>query len=205
MRYLILILSLAGCAINPRIAPSHIPSDARDGQNGQDGTDGRDGKKGSDGTRGQDGSNGSDGHSAVFSQGVAELTLCSNGGIVLSLGLDLNDDLILQDAETQSIAVICNGLNGSDGVDGVDGIDAPISPFMPVDIVNPCGDSPSIDDEIFFRLANGLLVWSQSDNSNGKNTRFSVGRPGTWQTTDGDGCIFLLDSNLNITYENHHY
>lgn len=162
-------------------------------------TDGSNGNDGNDGTNGQDGSNGSNGHSAAFSQSIADVSLCANGGAVINMGIDLNDDSVLQLAETKQTAIVCNGLNGTNGQN------APPSPFSPVSVVNPCGDAPSIDDEVFLRLGNGQLLWSQSDNIQGYNTRFSLGRAGTWQTTDGDACIFTLDANYQITYENKHY
>lgn len=147
----------------------------------------------------RDGVNGANGHSASFKINVADVSVCANGGSVILMGPDLNDDGILQSSETSQIATVCNGVNGANGQDA-----AP-TPFTPVGIVNPCGDAPGIDDEVFLRLANGSLLWSESDSVGGTNTRLAVARAGTWQTTDNDQCFFTLDSNFNITYESKHY
>lgn len=172
------------------------------------GTNGTVGPAGPSGSTGNTGLNGSSGHSAAFSMVGASLTLCPAGGSVISLGIDLNDDSVLQLGETGQVAVLCNGVagtNGTDGQAGANGQDAPPTPLTPVAIVNVCGDAPGIDDEVFLRLYNGLLLWSESDTMGGVNTRLSLARAGTWTSTDGDHCVFTLDSNLNITYENHHY
>lgn len=95
------------------------------------------------------------------------------------------------------------GQNGSDGVDGADGRDGEdgsdtTSPFLPVELVDPCGDTPGVYDEVFLRLANGKLLSSFSDNANGQNTRFSILVPGNYITTDGSHCSFTVDSNNQI-------
>lgn len=97
------------------------------------------------------------------------------------------------------------GEQGIPGQDGEDGDDAAPTPYTPVALVNPCGDAPGVYDEILIKLANGQLVASFSANANGNNTRFAVLTPGTYVTTDGDSCVFTVDSNGDITYENHHY
>ena len=102
--------------------------------------------------------------------------------------------------------LVLNGLNGSDGQDGADGQDgqdAPPTAYSVVELIDPCGDKPGKFDEVFLRLANGMLVASFSDNQNGLNTRFSVLTPGSYQTTDGTGCFFSVDANLNLY--NEHY
>jgi hypothetical protein len=102
--------------------------------------------------------------------------------------VDVGIDNAIQSAE------VCNGADAT-----VD------NPFMPAALVNPCGDAPGIWDEIFLRLANGQLVASFSDNANGNNTRFSILTPGTYETTDGDNCMFTVDNSLQIINESHHY
>jgi hypothetical protein len=144
-------------------------------------------------TQGKDGLNG---HSIAFSQESADINLCPAGGFVMSTGVDLNDDGLLQVNETKSISFICNGVNG---------VSASVSPFTPIDVVNPCGDNPGLIDEVFLRLANGKLVASMSDNSNGLNTRFSILSPGSYVTTDGDNCQFSVDAQGVITNESHHF
>jgi hypothetical protein len=108
-------------------------------------------------------------------------------------GLDLNDDLALAAEEVTSSAQICNGTN------------APTTPWTQISLLNPCGDAPGIYDEVLVRAQDGTIVASFSDNANGKNTRFSVLTAGTYQTTDGDNCVFSINSLGNITYESHNY
>lgn len=91
-----------------------------------------------------------------------------------------------------------DGVDGADGRDGEDGSDAPTSPFLPVEIVDPCGDAPGIYDEVFIRLANGTLLASFSDSANGQNTRFSVLVAGNYMTTDGSHCYFSVDGSNQI-------
>lgn len=89
------------------------------------------------------------------------------------------------------------------GAPGADGQDAPPTAYTVVEMINPCGDAPGIYDEVFLRLANGTLIASFSDSSNGNNTRFSILTAGSYVTTDGDSCYFSVDSN-NQLYNEHH-
>lgn len=106
------------------------------------------------------------------------------------------------DGSSGLAVTICNG---SEGKDGADGQDAPPTPFMPTELVDPCGDSPTAYDEVLIRMANGILLATVSDNANGQNTRLSRVMPGTWMTTDGDQCIFTVNANNQITYESHRW
>lgn len=71
--------------------------------------------------------------------------------------------------------------------------------FQHIDsLVDPCGNAPTVFDEVFIKVyrpsTNSFtLVASFSENSNGKNTRFSV-LPvgGPYVTTDGDNCQFSV-------------
>jgi hypothetical protein len=158
---------------------------------------------GSDVLTGRPGKDGVDGYTSLLSLGAADL--CVNGGNVFSSGLDLNRDGSLQLEETQAVAVVCNGRDGTDGNDGVDGSDAVLPSFTPVGILNPCGDNPSLYDEVFLKLANGMVLASFSDKVNGENTRFSILVAGTYVTTDGDHCTFTVDSSGGLTNESHHF
>lgn len=177
------------------------------GRNGVDGKDGTSGFNGQNGTNGIDGVNGlagDNGYNSLVSL-VAGANSCSNGGTTLLTGLDLNRNNSLDTLEVMASAQICNGQNGADGEDGVDGEDASLSGFTPIALVNPCGDAPGVYDEIFIKLANGTLIASFSENANGKNTRFVILTAGTYQTTDGDNCVFTLNNSGTITYESHSY
>lgn len=174
------------------------------------------GEKGDPGVSGEAGVNG---HSVVFST-LDVATSCSNGGRTILIGLDLNDNFVLDaaDGNIQSNE-ICNGTNGSNGADGVDGQDGSngadgqngsdgsnghdgvsptLSPFMPTELVSFCGDVTRTWSEVGFRLANGMIVASFSENENGKNTRWTVIIPGTYRTTDGYSCNFTVTNTGQI-------
>lgn len=138
-----------------------------------------------------DGSPGKNGHSVVHYVMPAG-SACTNDGTIVFLATDMNDNLLFdsEDTNIQSM-IICNGIN------------SPPTQFTPVEIIDPCGDSPSINDEIFLKLYNGTLLASFSDNINGLNTRFSVIVSGSYRTTDGTNCYFSVDSSGNIY--NEHY
>lgn len=151
------------------------------------------GEKGEQGEVGEDGDNG---HSSLIIT-IDVPNSCSNNGKTLLMGLDRNDNGILDSRDTNFKSVeICNGL---DGVDGIDGIDGSTSPFLPVAVIDPCGDEPNILDEVLLQLSNGSILASVSDKANGQNTRFSFLVPGTYKTTDGSNCAFTLSNGL-ISY-----
>ncbi len=67
-------------------------------------------------------------------------------------------------------------------------------------VLDPCGDSPSVIDEVLLKLSNGKVIASFSDKSSGKNTRFSVLAENTYYgTTDGSNCTFKI-VNGNLAY-----
>lgn len=70
-------------------------------------------------------------------------------------------------------------------------------------IVDPCGTSPAISNEVFIRLQNGYLIASYSDSSSGANTRFVLIKPGNYVTTDGDYCYFTVTADYQVTNEHH--
>lgn len=117
------------------------------------------------------GTNGTNGHSAAFSQVVADTSVCSNGGFVLSSGVDTNDDAVLQPDETKAVTVTCNGLNGSNGANGTNGTNA-----SPVTIVNLCpgvNSYPGVFIEVAFCI-NSELYGVYSSNG-GFMTKLSDG------------------------------
>lgn len=198
----------------PRVESGTQPKDGKDGTNGKDGQPGKDGVQGptgSPGTTGVDGANGdpgavgptgsdglsgppgSDGYSIVF-ESFAAIT-CPTGGttFLFAIDTDRSADWGPFDANQRS-ATVCNGLNGEDGED------APPTQFTPVEIVDPCGDSPGVLDEVFLRLADGTLLASVSDNSSGQNTRFGILVPGSWTTTDGSVCHFTVTAQGEVEW-----
>lgn len=151
------------------------------------------------GQTGSTGSTGAAGASVVFSS-VAVAPSCAQGGTTVLMAYDSNHNgvLDLSDDGLQT-TVICNG------VDGAPGTNPPSSSFAIDSIVNPCGDNPNLYDEVFLRLANGTLLASFSDSAAGGNTRLSILVPGTYTTTDGDNCVFTVDSHGVISGENHRF
>jgi len=70
-----------------------------------------------------------------------------------------------------------------------------------VAIIDPCGDNPGVVDEILLRMSNGQIIVSYSNNVSGDYTRLAILVPGTYQTTDTQGCFFTIDSNGGIINE----
>jgi ELWxxDGT repeat protein len=84
-----------------------------DGQDGSDGLDGQDGY-GINGTNGTNGQNGADGHSALAVTSTEPSGAnCTDGGIKIEVGVDDNDDGVLQASEIDQTQYVCNGANGS--------------------------------------------------------------------------------------------
>lgn len=96
-----------------------------------------------------------------------------------------------------------NGTNGTNGSNGTNGANAPINPYDIAGLINPCGDAPGIYDEVFIKLNNGTVIASFSANNAGDLTRFVVVPAGSYITTDGDNCVFTINSSGIITYQNH--
>ncbi len=77
------------------------------------------------------------------------------------------------------------GSQGQQGVPGEDGEDAI------VEVIDPCGDSPGVD-EVLLRLADGrIAAWY-----------FGVGlfilEPGTYTTTDSQQCVFEVTADGHV-------
>jgi hypothetical protein len=84
-------------------------STGTNGVEGVTGANGVEGVTGTNGTNGNNGLNGKNGHSAAFSQISASKDLCKHGGMVINMGVDLNDNGVLDSNEITNVAVICNG------------------------------------------------------------------------------------------------
>ena len=179
------------------------------GEPGEPGPTGRPGlgEKGDTGATGPQGPRGEAGSSGKDGQGCTATDVV--GGVVINCGLT---NLLVEDGETGEMGPVGpRGDRGETGEQGVPGATGPqgelaaISAFTPVAIVDPCGATDGIVNEVFFRLANGLLVASYSENSSGTNTRFAIIPPGNYQTTDtnkpGKRCRFSVDSNNQLYNE----
>lgn len=108
---------------------------------------------------------------------------CAQGGVTIVSALDTNrnNTVDVNEDANVAVAVVCHGESAT-------GL------FNAVEVLNPCGDAPGVYDEVLLRLTDGTVLASFSENVNGKNTRFSLIGPGTYQTTDGTGCVFTLTS-----------
>jgi len=88
------------------------------------GSAGADGADGAQGAAGADGTNGADGHAALIRVDVeAPGVNCESGGLVIHVGLDLDDDGVLQPAEFDSTTYVCDGADGTNGTNGTNGTD----------------------------------------------------------------------------------
>lgn len=141
---------------------------------------------GSEGRRGVPGSNG---HS--ISTFVTNVTACVNGGYTVLMATDSNDDGVWEpeDSEQRSFTV-CNGTNGTNATPEA------------LTVVDPCGDSPAVHDEVLLKLGDGTLLASFSDNASGLNTHFALLTDGSYVTTDGSACYFSV---VNGEVVNAHY
>ena len=91
--------------------------------NGSNGTQGSSGITGSNGSNGANGLIGTNGSTAlvVVAQELSGNN-CTTGGTRVSVGLDINENKILDIFEISSSNYICNGANGSDGLAGSQGL-----------------------------------------------------------------------------------
>lgn len=92
------------------------------------------------------------------------------------------------------------GKDASTGLPGPRGEAGPQGADSIVAIVDPCGDSPTVIDEILIILSDGRVLVSLSEQANGKNTRLALLPPGTYQTTDGSSCTFTVNTNSSISF-----
>lgn len=67
-----------------------------------------------------DGKIGNDGHNSLIGI-ISNNPACSSGGTLITSGLDLNDNGVLDLIEIQNGADVCNGVSGSNGLNGNDG------------------------------------------------------------------------------------
>ncbi|MFY0625413.1 MAG: collagen-like protein [Reichenbachiella sp.] len=95
--------------------------DGQNGENGQDGNDGSNGQDGNDGSNGLDGNNGYNALTRLTNENSGDF--CFYGGLIIEVGLDLNDNNVLDNDEIIDTQYICDGQDGTDGEDGQDGDD----------------------------------------------------------------------------------
>jgi hypothetical protein len=150
------------------------------GDTGMPGATGPQGPQGEAGAKGDPGKNGSS--VSVDVVPFISSDLCASGsGVLIKI---LSNDLVT------SQAAVCNGANGQN---------APEAPYNLTGVIDPCGDAPGISDEVLLKTADGHILASFSDNANGKNTRLSILTPGTYVTTDGSSCVFVVHADGSIS------
>ena len=110
---------------------------------------------------------------------------CESGsGVLIESGIDLDLSGSLSSDEATSSDLVCSGANGGKGENGESVI---------VEYIDPCGDSPGVD-EILLRFSDGSLVaWY-------KNLGLFLLSPGTYVTTDVSKCLFTVHSNLSVSW-----
>lgn len=92
------------------------------GQSESGGTNGSDGEAGQQGEPGEPGETGATGHSALATtEDEPPGSNCVNGGIKIEVGVDDNDNNLLDWNEVDQTQYVCNGSDGQDGQDGQNG------------------------------------------------------------------------------------
>jgi hypothetical protein len=86
-----------------------------------------------------------------------------------------------------------NGQDGRDGSPGTDGINGVDGKNAVIEVIDPCGNSPDVD-EVLLRLADrSIVAWYYQKG-------LAVLGPGSWVTTDSSQCAFYIDNDLNVTW-----
>ncbi len=78
------------------------------------------------------------------------------------------------------------GPQGPAGQNGADSI---------VQIIDPCGNSPSVIDEVLLKLSDGSYLCYFTNNVNGDYGRLALLPPGSYVTTDGSACHFTITAS----------
>lgn len=166
-------------------------------------SDGQNGASGTPGLTGGMGLTGQSGLSTVMTTVNATPVQCPNGGIVLMMALDSNNNGIYDVSDTnQTSATVCNGqngLNGQAGTNGTNGANGGTVTFNLVQVIEPCGYNSSPWKEVLLGLQGGQLLSSYSENVSGQNTRFVFIPDGSYIDTDSSGCNFTVTGDGSTT------
>ena len=75
------------------------------------------------GASGNNGMSGTSGSNSMIATTVVENghTFCLFGGLLITTGLDTNDNGVLDSAEVINSEYVCNGVIGADGINGING------------------------------------------------------------------------------------
>lgn len=142
------------------------------GTAGRDGIDGTPGPAGVDGLQGEQGPAGPAGPAGAAGEDGSFCTVSTTiGGQLISC---------------------------TDGTSGVilNGQDAPPTPYTVTEMIDPCGDQSAFD-EILLRLANDQLV---AHFSSGALEFLTTLPPGSYQTTDGTNCHFIIHNDMSVSW-----
>lgn len=172
------------------------------------------------------GPSGTNGHNALI-RAIANDPACPAGGSLLIMGLDLNNNGILDYNEVQYSADVCNGIkgdtgavgptgasglngqkgdtgnNGQDGSigpagpAGAPGLNANVSPFLPVAAIQACGPNSSTYKEVLLALSNGYIFAEFTGGSSTNDVRNAFIPDGNYQDTDSSHCSFSVVTDVN--------
>jgi hypothetical protein len=141
--------------------------------------------------------NGTNGHNAAFSTTAANAQQCPTGGFILSVGLDLNDNNLLEPSEATSSSMVCNGAIGATGANGAQGQAG--APGIVVTPVQLCPASfvatyPSVFPESALCVSNHLYgVYSANGGF------LAVLPPGVYSSNGiNASCTFTITANCGI-------
>lgn len=161
-----------------------------------------------DGSNGSTGIPGLNGHSTAFKLVSADSSMCVTGGSVISIGLDINDNHILESSEIGSVAVVCNGAVGPQGVQGTTGATGSIGiqgvrgiagvDATPVTPVQFCTQYTSSTYPEYGFIIQGKLYATYS---NGQYAWTSYVPPGTYVSSSVPSpCQFTVNAQGQVTW-----
>jgi hypothetical protein len=121
------------------------------------------------------------------------LVTCSDGAtVIIENGTNGIDGINGQDGR--------NGTDGRDGHDGEAGHDGRNGTNSIQRVIDPCGNTPGIIDEVLLQMADGSFLCYFTANINGDYGRLAVLPPGNYMTTDGSNCHFSITLDSQIQY-----
>lgn len=143
----------SSCSVTPGEGVYTIACDDETRVTLRDGVDGIAGQNGADGVDGTGGANGS--VIALYPIAVGDV-ICSNGGVLVAVGVDDDRNGHLHASEEDAWNWVCNGAPGAAGAQGVPGAQGPEGPR------GAAGGSCSEDDGPIDVDAGGIVRWQHS-------------------------------------------
>lgn len=171
------------------------------GQAGAPGVDGDNGKDGSNGINGQTGETGPSGFPGLPG---ANAVPCSVAEVSGGASINCNgNDVVVSDGTPGATGQ--TGPSGPRGVAGPSGAQGPAGPSgLPgssVTAVRLCADSTSAFPEYGVRIGDGLyaVYWGPLNGDNASQAFLAQLTPGAYESTNGTGCTFTVNSDGSIT------